>query len=394
MSERLGIRVLITLGIVILSIWAARELWDLISRFGPVLALFFCAWLISFVLSPPTNGLIRLGVPRPLAVLSVYLLVLAALVLGSLVLTPLIAVQLGQLLEAVNAYTAQTPELLTWAEQQARTWGVSESEVRDFYRGLIEQLRSITGVVLQNALGWVTGMAALLVNIIFCLIISVYMMLDGRRIVASSLLLLPPRYRGEVKSILQTISDNFGGFIRGQIILSTIYALSIAAVMWATRLEYITISAIFAGIAMIIPFVGPFVSIVPPILVAVLTTPDRAWWIILVLMVVQQFVLNAVAPRVFGHTVQMHPLLVIAAAMSGATVAGVWGALFGIPVAGIGASIVKRYYTLRQQSEASDLVAAKMATPGPAVSPDDTVPTAVEPPVAGAEASIGRRGAR
>ncbi len=113
-----------------------------------------------------------------------------------------------------------------------------------------------------------------------------------------------------------------------------------------------------------------------------------------VLIVVQQFVLNAVAPRVFGHTVQMHPLLVIAAAMSGATVAGVWGALFGIPVAGIGASIVKRYYTLRQQSEAGDLVAAEMAAPAPAVSPDEAVPTAVEPPVAGAEASIGRRGAR
>lgn len=389
MSERLGIRILIGLGIVILSLWVAREAWDLLSRFGAVLTLFFSAWLISFVLSPPTNGLVRLGLSRPLAVMAVYLLVFAGLVVGSLLLTPLIAAQLGQLLETVNSYTAQTPGLLTWAEEQARAWGASDAELRDFYRSTVDQLRNITGLVIQNALAWFTGAAALLVNIIFCLIISVYMMLDGRRIVASSLLLLPHRYRGEVNSVLQTIGDNFGGFIRGQLILSTIYAVAVAAVMWTTRLDYIAICAVFAGIAMVVPFVGPFISIVPPIVIVVLTNPGNAWWVILALVVVQQVVLNAVAPRVFGHTVQMHPLLVIAAAMTGATVAGVWGALFGIPVAGIIASIVKRYYTLRQQSEDAE---AGEARPEPAPGTGATR-RAGEEPIVGGEVTAGRHGA-
>jgi predicted PurR-regulated permease PerM len=118
---------------------------------------------------------------------------------------------------------------------------------------------------------------------------------------------------------------------------------------------------------MIIPFVGPFVSIVPPMVVVVLTNPTNAWWVILLLIVVQQTVLNAVGPRVFGHTVRMHPLLVIAAALSGATVAGFWGALFGIPAVGILASVARRYLSLRQQKETA---------PGPT----DEAPAVAEAP--------------
>ena len=381
MNERLGIRILIVLGIMVLTVWIGREMWDIVTRLGTVLTLFFCAWLISFVLSPPTNGLVRLGVRRPLAVFSVYVLVVTFLVIVVTLLAPRITSQIGQLLDLVNAYTAQTPGMLMWAEEQARAWGVSDAELRDFYRGIVDQARNITGLVLQNMLGLFTGAATLLVNIVFCLIISVYMMLDGRRIMAGAVQLIPRRYRHDAHAVFDSIDLSFGGYIRGQLILAIAYGLGVAGVMAVAGLDYKALSSIFAGVAMVIPFVGPFISLVPPILVAILSSPDQAWWIILLLIVMQQVVLNVVAPRVFGHTVKMHPLLVIAAAMTGAAIAGVWGALFGIPVVGILASIVRRYYLLQRErdTEQDSLESPEIVTSNGAAPVSGEMPVAETP---------------
>lgn len=392
MSERFSRRIVIGLAIALLALWLLREVWGLLSNFGPVLALFFSAWLISFVLGPPTEALVRLGVRRPLAVFTVYSCVFTLLTASLLLLTPIIIGQLGQLLEIVNSYSTQTPGLMIWFAEQAKAWNITEAELRDFYRGLVDQVRSIAGLALTNAIGWVTGIASVLVNIVFCLIISVYIMLDGARIVTGILALVPRSYRSAANDLLESIADNFGGYIRGQVILSLVYGAAVALTMWAVDLDYKSVCAIFAGIALIIPFVGPFLSIVPPLLVAFIARPADVWWIILLFIIVQQAVLNIVGPRVFGRAVNMHPLLVIGSAMTGATLAGVWGALFGIPVAGIIASAVRRLHQLQLQREEQQMAAAaalagRAEVTGPttgsatgAVAPPPTTPSPAETP--------------
>lgn len=394
MSERLALRILIGLAITLLSFWVAREVGELLNRFGQVLALFFVAWLISFVLGPPTDALVRVGVRRPLAVLAVYCFSFALLFFATLLLIPIFAEQLGRLRESVNAYTAQTPAMLTWAEEQARAFGASETDLREFYRSLVGQVQSFTGQVLQNAIGWLTGAAAALVNVVFCLIISVYMMLDGRKILAGLLTLAPRRYRGEVRAVLQSINENFGGYIRGQVILSIVYGLGVGLVMWVAGLEFKIISALFAAVALVIPFVGPFISLLPALLVGLLTKPGDLWWVVLLLIGMQQVVLNGVGPRVFGQTVNMHPLLVIGAALAGAALAGFWGALFGIPVAGIIASALKRLYLYGGNggwpADEAAPVAAAAAAGGEGVPPAAGVAPAAVPDDAAEQAAPAR----
>jgi predicted PurR-regulated permease PerM len=349
-----------------------------INRFGTVIALFFCAWLISFVLGPPADALVRLKVRRPLAVFAVYALAFAVVFFGLVLFIPVFADQLGRLREAVNTYTGLTPTMLTWLEERALAFGVTESDLREFYRGALDQVRAFTGQALQNAIGLLTGAASVAVNLVFCLIISVYMMLDGRRIIAGMLALLPRRYRDEARAVLQSIGDNFGGFIRGTLILSAVYAVGVALTMWLVALDYKAISALFAGVALIIPFVGPAISLAPALLVALLTRPGDAWWIALLLFGMQQAVLNIVGPRVYGRTVNMHPLLVIGAALTGAAVAGFWGALFGIPVVGIFASAVKRLFSGQSPEEGDETAAGGEAedAAGPAIGPPEAEATA------------------
>jgi predicted PurR-regulated permease PerM len=101
-------------------------------------------------------------------------------------------------------------------------------------------------------------------------------------------------------------------------------------------LDFALPAASFAGLAVVVPVIGPFIAIVPPILVAVLT--GDAWRIVVAVVALvglQQIVVNVVGPKVVGDALGLHPMVVLAALLIGIRVAGLYGALFAIPAAGV-----------------------------------------------------------
>src|SRR5436305_13894784 len=88
---------------------------------------------------------------------------------------------------------------------------------------------------------------------------------------------------------------------------------------------------------MLIPLLGNFIAFIPPVLVA-LILPDKAseWWLVLaVMLVMQSIMMQVVGPRIMSSAVGIHPLFTVMAMLMGAQVMGIWGALFGIPIAGV-----------------------------------------------------------
>jgi predicted PurR-regulated permease PerM len=95
------------------------------------------------------------------------------------------------------------------------------------------------------------------------------------------------------------------------------------------------VASLFAGLFMLIPLIGPFLALIPPLLAALLQNPDSALWIFLILFVYQFAIVNVLMPRVLSHALGLHPLLVFGAILISIRLAGFWGAFFGIPVAGV-----------------------------------------------------------
>jgi len=97
---------------------------------------------------------------------------------------------------------------------------------------------------------------------------------------------------------------------------------------------------------MLIPLIGNFLAYVPPLLVGIVTKPDSWFWLLIALLIAQSIVMNFVGPRVMSSAIGLHPIYVVAAMLIGGQVAGIWGALFGIPIAGamnlIGRPVMRR----------------------------------------------------
>jgi predicted PurR-regulated permease PerM len=227
--------------------------------------------------------------------------------------------------------------------------------------------------LLSNVVGFATGAATLLVEIVILVILSFYFMADGARLAESLILALPPRAQDDARFLVANIHRAFAGFLRGQVIQSLVGAVGTGLIMSALQVDYALLSGVVAGFVLLIPFLGPAVAVLIPVSIALLTNPDVAIWLFLALLALQQVIFNVLAPRILSRQVGLHPLLVFLAVLTGARVAGVWGAVFGVPIVAVLSTMISFYRAnqeervarLQEQLPGQELVSVDVAVPEP-----------------------------
>jgi predicted PurR-regulated permease PerM len=352
MQNNRWLQALIILLVIIASAWLAGWVWSFLMQFSNIILLFFLAWLLAFILRPIARWLTAQGLPYTLSVGVVYLILALLFVIGGLLLVPVITEQVGQLYNNISQghFNKLFDDLVKEIQARLASWGVREVDLTQFYRDLMGQVQSIGLNVLQNTFTLLQSITTLVLQTILVLLISFYIMKDGDRLFDGILQLLPPRWQNELRLVALSIEKSFGGFVRGQLVFALVYAVLTAVVMFMPpfQLDYVVIAAIVSGLCMIIPLIGNFLAFVPPMLV-LLIDPDKAhlWpWMLLALFVMQSLMMNVLGPRIMSSAIGIHPLYVLAAILIGGQVAGFWGALFGIPIAGainlIGRPLLRR----------------------------------------------------
>lgn len=136
-------------------------------------------------------------------------------------------------------------------------------------------------------------------------------------------------------AVVRSIARSFGGFIRGQLLQALIFTAGTAIVAWIAGLENVAAVSLLAGLLMLIPLIGIPLSLVPPLVVALPYSLVTALWVVAVLFVLQQVVINVLMPRIMSGMVGLHPLLIFLAVLLGLRIGGLWGGFFAIPVAGV-----------------------------------------------------------
>jgi predicted PurR-regulated permease PerM len=363
-------RILIWLLIVAVGAYLLERLFFLVSRFATPLLLFALAWLIALVLQPiiawmtRDSGIVSPGwrLPRALAVLLVYLGLLAVVVFLVISLVPVIGPQLAGL-ETTLPGASET--ILSWAtnlEASLNRLGLHvnlESALQP--DALIQQASTVASTLIQQSLGIASGIATLLLDLVIILILSFYMTLDGPRLAVRTLEMLPRSWRDDTLTFFSIVNRTFGGFLRAQLVQAVFYGIPTALLMVALRLIDVSLASVLAAILVLIPLIGGLIAVIPPLVITLIENPDSFLITLIGLIVIQQVLFNMVMPRLMGRIVGLHPLLVFAAILVGATLAGAWGILFGVPIAGVIASALHFLY-LRSTAQPDPAAAETPAT--------------------------------
>ncbi len=321
--------VLVLLGIVVAVIWLGQFLWDLGGRFGIAILIFLLAWLVSFTISPVVRRLEHAKLPRLPATILVYLLVAGAGIAIALFVFPPVLSDLAGIAGRIGDYGDDvqrlTDDLLRWL----RSVGIPESALKDVVSDLGSKFADLGSTAVTGLIGALTGIFTAILVFVLTLIVSFYVVLDWDRSLARFEDSLPGVWGSELREAVRTIEVTFAGFLRGQLIESALFGLAVATAMLIAGLDYVIVVAIFSGLVLVIPFVGPVVGLLAPVLVALSVSPVAALWIGLSLLLAQVVLENVVKTRIIGSAVGVHPLVVIAGVLAGTAAAGFWGRYSG-----------------------------------------------------------------
>jgi predicted PurR-regulated permease PerM len=387
-------RILVWMLIVAVAVYLLERLFYLTAIFATPLLLFGLAWLVSLILKPLVDRLTQLTLPIPfvthrsqvtgmitptwrlprvLTVSLIYLAIIALLVVLVLSFLPAIEPQLVGVDETLPNAVNEISKWITALEGELRRIGFRGDLERIAQpEALAQQAATVGSTLVQQSLGIASGIATLLIDLVLVLILSYYITLDSPRISMRILEILPESWRADTVRFFTIVNTTFGGFLRAQLIQGIIYGLATAVVMSALGLDYVALASVIAAIIVLVPIIGSVLGVIPPLVIAIIDKPDSILLMLVILAVVQQVLFNMIMPRLMGRIVGLHPLLVFAAILVGATVAGGWGILFGIPIAGVVASVLQFIYGRATADTAEAVEAPARATAS------DKLPAATE----------------
>src|SRR5579862_1507651 len=316
--------------------------------FSSILLVIFLAWLLSFLVAQTADSIRRrFGIRRGIAIAIVYLAVILFMAVLILDIVQVGAHDAADILGRSTEVTNRIHGLLVGAQ---KTLGLSTSSIdlaATFDQGQHELFATISAS-LNDEVQSIAGTTLTVVgNAFVILVLSVYAVVDVDAILGALSRVVPNRYAEELALVERTVGRAFGGFLRAQVILVAIQVVLTIVVGLVFGLPYLFLTTLVVALAMFIPFFGPPLALLPPLLVAVAFRPEVAIPVVVILFIVQTVLVNVVQPRLMRESAGLHPILVLLALLVGAQIAGLWGALFGIPFVAV-LNLLVRYLVNRR----------------------------------------------
>lgn len=298
-----------------------------------VLLLIYISALVAIGLGPLVNALerkrlpsLRQRVPRWMVILTIYLVIIGALVgLGMLVIPPLIS--------QARELWSNFPELL----HKAQLWLIDRGVLSRELSVLEAVQRSPVGNsdAVGTLLGAITGLVGGIFGFVTILILAFYLLVDSESFVATFVRLFPRGERARVEDACRRVSTKVSAWLGGQLLLASVIGGTAALGLYVMGVPYFYVLALIAAFGEMVPIIGPVISAVPAVLVALTVSPPLALGVIIFFFVQQQFENYVLVPRVMARQVGVSAVTVIASLLIGGSLLGIVGAILAIPTAAI-----------------------------------------------------------
>ena len=334
----LWLRLSLALPLLTLNLWVLRQL---LLPLAPFPALFLAAALIAFLLDLPTRWLADRGLPRLLAVLLVVGLGLGLLVLSALWLLPRLIEQLGELINALPSWLVEGEIWLDRLEAWAADRGLP-TEFTDLSSTLFARASQLASQLSQRVLGILGATVGITVNTVIVVVLAVFLLLGGERIVAGLARWLPESVR---ELVISTLNRTFRGYFAGQVLLAVILSVLQIVVFTLLGIPYGVLFAVAIGFTTLVPYASALTIVLVSVLLA-LDNPRTGLEVLAAAISVGQVVDQVIQPRLMGSIVGLQPAWLLVSLPVGARIGSLmgFGDLLGLLLAVPVASCIKTFF--------------------------------------------------
>lgn len=349
----------------ILTLYLITIIFNKFPILGYTLSSAIIAIIFAYIIDPIVNYLERKGVKRQFGVVIVYISVV--LIFGVLIVSVIpktineISKLLASLPEMVDTLTKNVNSFLTdifakfnielpdnfidfYKESNPKVEGNVEtpqivSNILNSMKKTIDDLvtkaqgsimGSLSGVF-SKVYGFVTSAFRLVLIIIF----SFYFSVDKEKFTHKVRKSMPNKYREDITYLANRIDIALQQFIRGRMLLAIFVGALTMIYLLILRVDFAIIIGLITCVADIIPFIGPFLGCVPAVLFAFMDSPIKAFWVLILFILVQWVENNILAPKLIGDSTGLNPLLILISIIIGGGIFGVWGMVISVPITSI-----------------------------------------------------------
>lgn len=310
-------------------IWFLRQItW--------VLLFFTLALVVALALNAPVTWLERRGVHRLAATAAVLVVVVGTLAVVGLLIVPPLVREVTALIEALPVFAIGLADRLALllrdypeVEQQLRLDAQTAGQLVPW---LIGTLRNV----------WLYGLSVVVYLVLGLVLFGVilYMLLDPRPLLAAYVAALPPHLRAPGVRAFSRASKMVVGWVYASAIISAMKAVPAYFFLSWIGLPGALVWSVFTFAADLVPRLGFYLMIVPPVLMALAIDVRMAIWVALFYWGISEILGNLVAPRIQASTMDLHPVFLLFITLAMLAAFGVLGAIIASPVAGF----IKAYY--------------------------------------------------
>lgn len=289
---------------------------------------------LALILSFPTQALSRF-VPRGLAILVSFLLLLGIFFIGISQLVPILLDQLtgfvADIPDLVDGADAALRDLLEPLEESGLLPGTTEEFIANLNASLLALAENLAQGILGGLGGFVSGTVNVGLSLFGIAFIAAYLLVDSRRIRASFLMLAPHNYRGDAKELWDSLGFLLSRYLSGLGLVMFIQGALSTIALVILGVDYALLLGAWVALTAVIPYLGAWLGAIPAVILALSESPTRALIVALVFLLIQQLEGNVLTPRIQGQVLRIHPILIFLAVIVGGELAGLLGVVFAVP---------------------------------------------------------------
>ena len=304
----------------------------LLYSLSTIITIILISALIAYILDPVASYLEARGLSRTYATVIIFLLFFVIVGVTSWILLPGLISELYTLQK--NLSLGDTSSLTKRIEALiGSNFGFIDVENLE----IEEKVRNGISMFTSQLLTMLANLISILSIVVIVPFVVFFLLKDGRRMKKTFIQFIPNRYFEMTLNVIHKIDQQLGWYLRGQFTEAFVIGLLAVIALWFLDVQYFIIIGIFAGLANMIPYVGPVAGAVPAIVVTLLQgdEPIKVLYIVIAFAIVQLIDNILVQPFVLSKSVHLHPLIIVFAVLIGSQFFGLLGMLLAVPIAGI-----------------------------------------------------------
>jgi len=305
-----------------------------------VIFILLVSIILSLIVVPAVDSLEKKKIPR---VVGAFALFSASFLIMGLIIylvAPPLAKELSQLASKLPYYLGDD---IFSVNQQFFNYELSDP-LQKILTEISGSLKNIASSVFLGLFSFLGGF----VSAMLIIVISFYLAIEENGIERFVKAIVPPKLRLRILKIIGKIQLKLGRWFIGQLSLGFIVGAMSLAGLYLLGVPYALVLAIIAGIFELIPYLGPALSAIPAIIIALTVSPTLAILTLVLYFLIQQFENYLIVPKVMEKSVNLHPVVTIIAVIVGGKLAGITGAILAIPIATIASIILEDFYTNKE----------------------------------------------